>query len=102
MDELSKIKRVMQKLVPDTPDDVMLVLDGSTGQNAFEQAKQFTQATDVTSMAITKLDGSAKGGVVIGISDQFKIPVRYIGLGEGMEDLQGFNRREFVDSLFTN
>jgi len=102
MDELSKIKRVMQKLVPDTPDDVMLVLDGSTGQNAFEQAKQFTQATDVTSIAITKLDGSAKGGVVIGISYQFKIPVRYIGLGEGMEDLQGFNRREFVDSLFKN
>lgn len=102
MDELSKIKRVMQKLKADTPDDVMLVLDGSTGQNAFEQAKQFTQATDVTSMAITKLDGSAKGGVVIGISDQFKIPVRYIGLGEGMEDLQGFNRREFVDSLFKN
>ena len=100
MDELSKIKRIMQKLKVDTPDDVMLVLDGSTGQNAFEQAKQFTQATDVTSMAITKLDGSAKGGVVIGISDQFKIPVRYIGLGEGMEDLQGFNRREFVDSLF--
>ena len=100
MDELSKIKRVMQKLISDTPDDVMLVLDGSTGQNAFEQAKQFTQATDVSSMAITKLDGSAKGGVVIGISDQFKIPVRYIGLGEGVEDLQGFNRREFVDSLF--
>lgn len=100
MDELTKIKRVMQKLKADTPDDVMLVLDGSTGQNAFEQAKQFTQATDVTSLAITKLDGSAKGGVVIGISDQFKIPVRYIGLGEGMEDLQGFNRREFVDSLF--
>ena len=100
MDELSKIKRVMQKVVPDAPHDVMLVLDGSTGQNAFEQAKQFTQATQVTSMAITKLDGTAKGGVVIGISDQCKIPVRYIGLGEGMEDLQPFNRREFVDSLF--
>ena len=100
MDELSKIKRVMQKVVPDAPHDVMLVLDGSTGQNAFEQAKQFTQATQVTSMAITKLDGTAKGGVVIGISDQFRIPVRYIGLGEGMEDLQPFNRREFVDSLF--
>ena len=100
MDELSKIKRVMQKVVPDAPHDVMLVLDGSTGQNAFEQAKQFTQATQVTSMAITKLDGTAKGGVVIGISDQFKIPVRYIGLGDGMEDLQPFNRREFVDSLF--
>ena len=100
MDELSKIKRVMQKVVPDAPHDVMLVLDGSTGQNAFEQAKQFTQATQVTSMAITKLDGTAKGGVVIGISDQFKIPVRYIGLGEGMEDLQPFSRREFVDSLF--
>jgi fused signal recognition particle receptor len=90
----------MQKVVPDAPHDVMLVLDGSTGQNAFEQAKQFTAATDVTSMAITKLDGTAKGGVVLGISDQFKIPVRYIGLGEGMEDLQPFNRREFVDSLF--
>ena len=100
MDELSKIKRVMQKVVPDAPHDVMLVLDGSTGQNAFEQAKQFTAATDVTSMAITKLDGTAKGGVVLGISDQFKIPVRYIGLGEGMEDLQPFNRREFVNSLF--
>ena len=100
MDELSKIKRVMQKVVPDAPHDVMLVLDGSTGQNAFEQAKQFTAATDVTSMAITKLDGTAKGGVVLGISDQFKIPVRYIGLGEGMEDLQPFNRRDFVDSLF--
>lgn len=100
MDELSKIKRVMQKVMPDAPHDVMLVLDGSTGQNAYEQAKQFTAATDVTSMAITKLDGSAKGGVVIGISDQFKIPVRYIGLGEGMEDLQPFNRREFVNSLF--
>lgn len=100
MDELSKIKRVMQKIVPEAPHDVMLVLDGSTGQNAFEQARQFTAATEVTSMAITKLDGSAKGGVVIGISDQFKIPVRYIGLGEGMEDLQPFNRREFVNSLF--
>lgn len=100
MDELSKIKRVMQKVVPDAPHDVMLVLDGSTGQNAFEQAKQFTEATQVSSMAITKLDGTAKGGVVIGISDQFKIPVRYIGLGEGMEDLQPFNRKEFVDSLF--
>ena len=100
MDELSKIKRVMQKVVPEAPHDVMLVLDGSTGQNAFEQARQFTAATDVTSMAITKLDGTAKGGVVIGISDQFKIPVRYIGLGEGMEDLQPFNRREFVNSLF--
>ena len=100
MDELSKIKRVMQKVLPDAPHDVMLVLDGSTGQNAFEQAKQFTAATDVTSLAITKLDGTAKGGVVIGISDQFKIPVRYIGLGEGVEDLQPFNRREFVNSLF--
>jgi fused signal recognition particle receptor len=100
MDELSKIKRVMQKLMPDAPHDVMLVLDGSTGQNAYEQAKQFTAATEVTSMAVTKLDGTAKGGVVIGISDQFKIPVRYIGLGEGMEDLQPFNRVEFVDSLF--
>lgn len=100
MDELSKIKRVMQKVVPDAPHDVMLVLDGSTGQNAFEQAKQFIAATEVTSMAITKLDGTAKGGVVIGISDQFKIPVRYIGLGEGMEDLQPFNRKEFVNSLF--
>ena len=100
MDELSKIKRVMQKLMPEAPHDVMLVLDGSTGQNAYEQAKQFTAATEVTSMAVTKLDGTAKGGVVIGISDQFKIPVRYIGLGEGMEDLQPFNRVEFVDSLF--
>ena len=100
MDELAKIKRVMQKLMPDAPHDVMLVLDGSTGQNAYEQAKQFSAATQVTSMTITKLDGAAKGGVVLGISDQFKIPVRYIGLGEGMEDLQPFNRREFVDSLF--
>ena len=100
MDELTKIKRVMQKVVPDAPHDVMLVLDGSTGQNAFEQAKQFTLATEVTAMAITKLDGTAKGGVVIGISDQFKIPVKYIGLGEGMEDLQVFRKNEFVDSLF--
>jgi fused signal recognition particle receptor len=92
----------MQKLIPEAPHDVMLVLDGSTGQNAYEQAKQFSAATEVTSMAITKLDGSAKGGVVIGISDQFKIPVRYIGLGEKMEDLQPFNRREFVNTLFEN
>lgn len=100
MDELSKIRRVMQKLIPDAPHEVLLVLDGSTGQNAFEQAKQFTLATKVTALAVTKLDGTAKGGVVLGISDQFKIPVRYIGLGEGIEDLQPFNRREFVDSLF--
>ena len=99
MNELTKIKNVMQKVVPGAPHDVMLVLDGSTGQNAFEQAKQFTAATQVSSMAITKLDGTAKGGVVIGISDQFKIPVRYIGLGEKMEDLQTFNRVEFVKSL---
>ena len=90
----------MKKVVPDAPQEVLLVLDGSTGQNAFEQAKQFTKATEVTSMAVTKLDGTAKGGVVIGISDQFKIPVKYIGLGEGMEDLQVFRRNEFVDSLF--
>lgn len=101
MNELSKIKRVMQKVIPDAPHDVMLVLDGSTGQNAIEQAKQFTKATEVTSLALTKIDGTAKGGVVIGISDQFKIPVRYIGVGEGMEDLQVFNRMEFVDSLFS-
>ncbi len=100
MNELTKIKNVMKKILPDAPNDVMLVLDGSTGQNAFEQAKQFTKATEVSSMAITKLDGTAKGGVVIGISDQFKIPVKYIGLGEQMEDLQVFNRYEFVDSLF--
>lgn len=99
MNELTKIKNVMQKVVPTAPHDVMLVLDGSTGQNAFEQARQFTAATQVTSLAITKLDGTAKGGVVIGISDQFKIPVRYIGLGEKMTDLQVFNRSEFVDSL---
>ena len=100
MNELTKIKNVMKKVVPDAPNEVLLVLDGSTGQNAFEQAKQFTLATEVTAMAVTKLDGTAKGGVVIGISDQFKIPVKYIGLGEGMEDLQLFNRTEFVDSLF--
>ncbi len=100
MNELSKVKRVMQKVVADAPHDVMLVLDGSTGQNAFEQAKQFTAATEVTSLAITKLDGTAKGGVVIGISDEFRIPVRYIGVGEGIEDLQVFNKYEFVDSFF--
>ena len=100
MNELTKVKRVMQKVLPNTPNEVLLVLDGSTGQNAFEQAKQFTAATEVTSLAVTKLDGTAKGGVVIGISDQFKIPVKYIGVGEGMEDLQVFNKYEFVDSLF--
>jgi fused signal recognition particle receptor len=100
MNELTKIKNVMGKIVPDAPHEVLLVLDGSTGQNAFEQAKRFTNATEVTALAITKLDGTAKGGVVIGISDQFKIPVKYIGLGEGVEDLQVFNRKEFVDSLF--
>lgn len=100
MNELTKIKNVMQKVVPDAPHEVLLVLDGSTGQNAFEQAKQFTAATEVNALAITKLDGTAKGGVVIGISDQFKIPVKYIGLGEGIEDLQVFRRKEFVDSLF--
>jgi fused signal recognition particle receptor len=102
MSELSKIKRVTEKVIPDAPHDVLLVLDGSTGQNAFEQAKQFTAATSVTAMAITKLDGTAKGGVVIGISDQFKIPVRYIGLGEKLTDLQIFNPYEFVDTLFTD
>lgn len=101
MNELSKIKRVMKKVVPEAPHEVLLILDGSTGQNAFEQAKQFTRATEVTSMALTKLDGTAKGGVVIGISDQFKVPVKYIGIGEKMEDLQVFNRVEFVDSLFS-
>jgi len=100
MNELSKVKRVMQKVVPDAPHDVLLVLDGSTGQNAFEQAKQFTKATEVTSLAVTKLDGTAKGGVVIGISDQFQIPVKYIGVGEGIDDLQVFNKLEFVDSFF--
>ncbi|MGK0386327.1 MAG: fused signal recognition particle receptor [Patiriisocius sp.] len=100
MNELTKIKRVMQKVVTDAPHDVLLVLDGSTGQNAFEQAKQFTAATEVTSLAVTKLDGTAKGGVVIGISDQFQIPVKYIGVGEGIDDLQVFNKLEFVDSFF--
>jgi fused signal recognition particle receptor len=100
MNELTKIKNVMKKVMPDAPHEVLLVLDGSTGQNAFEQAKQFTAATDVTALAITKLDGTAKGGVVIGISDQFRIPVKYIGVGEKMEDLQLFNKKEFVESLF--
>ena len=100
MNELKKIKDVMKKVIPEAPDDVMLVLDGSTGQNAFEQAKQFSAVTNITSLAITKLDGTAKGGVVIGISDQLKVPVKYIGLGEAMEDLQLFNKNEFVDSLF--
>ncbi len=100
MNELSKIKRVMQKVIPNAPHDVLLILDASTGQNAIEQAKQFTNATEVTAMALTKLDGTAKGGVAIGISEQFKIPVKYIGIGEQMEDLQVFNRQEFVDSLF--
>jgi len=100
MNELSKVKRVMSKVIPDAPHEVLLVLDGSTGQNAFEQAKQFTKATEVTSLAITKLDGTARGGVVIGISDQFRIPVKYIGVGEGVEDLQPFDRMEFVHSFF--
>lgn len=102
MNELKKIKDVMKKVFPQAPDEIMLVLDGSTGQNAFEQAKQFSAVTQITSLAITKLDGTAKGGVVIGISDQLKVPVRYIGLGEAMEDLQLFNKRQFVDSLFKN
>lgn len=102
MKELSKIKNVMQKVVPDAPHEILLVLDGSTGQNAFEQAKQFVAATEVNELAITKLDGTAKGGVVIGISDQFKIPVKYIGLGEGIEDLQIFRKKEFAESLFDN
>ena len=100
INELTKIKNVMKKVVPDAPHEVLLVLDGSTGQNAFEQAKQFTAATEVNALAVTKLDGTAKGGVVIGISDHFRIPVKYIGLGEGIEDLQVFNRKEFVNSLF--
>ncbi len=102
MNELKKIKDVMKKVLPEAPDEVMLVLDGSTGQNAFEQARQFAAVTQITSLAITKLDGTAKGGVVVGISDQLKVPVKYIGLGEKMEDLQLFNRKEFVDSLFNN
>jgi len=101
MNELGKVKRVMQKVVDDAPHEVLLVLDGSTGQNAFEQAREFTKATEVTSLAVTKLDGTAKGGVVIGISDQFQIPVKYIGVGEGLEDLQVFNKFEFVDSFFS-
>ena len=100
MNELSKIKRVMQKIIPDAPHEILLVLDGSTGQNAFEQAKQFTKATEVNALAVTKLDGTAKGGVVIGISDQFQIPVKYIGVGEKVEDLQEFDKNEFVDSFF--
>ena len=100
MNELTKIKRVMQKFIDDSPHEILLVLDGSTGQNAFIQATEFTKATDITALAITKLDGTAKGGVVIGISDQFKIPVKYIGVGEKMTDLQLFNKKEFVDSLF--
>jgi len=100
MNELSKIKRVMQKVIPNSPQEILLILDGSTGQNAFEQAKQFISTTDVNSLAITKLDGTAKGGVVIGISDEFKIPVKYIGVGEGIDDLQTFNKHEFIDSFF--
>ena len=102
MNELSKIRKVMQKILPEAPHEVLLILDASTGQNAFEQAKQFTAATEVNALALTQLDGTAKGGVVIGISDQFKIPVKYIGVGEGIDDLQVFNRMEFVDSLFNN
>ena len=101
MAELSKIKRVMQKVVPDAPHEVLLVLDGSTGQNAFEQARQFSAATDITALAVTKLDGTAKGGVVIGISDQLKVPVKYIGVGEGIDDLQSFDRQAFVESFFS-
>ena len=101
MNELSKIKRVMQKVITDAPHEILLVLDGSVGQNAFEQAKQFTNVIQITSLAITKLDGTAKGGVVIGISDQFKIPVKYIGIGEKLDDIQIFNRYEYVDSLFS-
>jgi fused signal recognition particle receptor len=101
MNELSKIRRVMQKLIPEAPHEILLILDGSTGQNAFEQAREFTRATEVNALALTKLDGTAKGGVVLGISDQFQIPVKYIGIGEKLEDLQVFDRHEFVDSLFS-
>jgi len=101
MNELTKIRNVMRKVVPDAPHDVLLVLDGSTGQNAFQQAREFSRATDVTSLAVTKLDGSAKGGVVIGIVDQFRIPIKFIGIGEGIDDLKVFDRKEFVESLFT-
>ena len=100
MNELTKIRNVMRKVIPDAPHEVLLVLDGSTGQNAFVQAKEFTKATDVTAMAVTKLDGTAKGGVVLGIADQFKIPVKFIGVGEKIEDLQIFDKKRFVDSLF--
>ena len=102
MDELAKIRRVMQKIIPDAPHEILLVLDGSTGQNAFEQTRQFIKVTEVNALALTKLDGTAKGGVVIGISDQFNIPVRYIGIGEGLDDIQVFNKKEFVDSLFAS
>jgi len=101
MNELSKIRRVMQKVIPDAPHEVLLILDGSTGQNAFEQARQFTLATEVNALALTKLDGTAKGGVVLGISDQFKVPVKYIGIGEKLDDLQIFDRAQFVDTLFS-
>ena len=101
MNELSKIKKVMDKVIPNAPHEILLVIDGSTGQNAFEQAKQFSQATDINALAVTKLDGTAKGGVIIGISDQMNIPVKYIGVGEQMEDLQLFNKESFVDSLFS-
>lgn len=100
MNELTKIKKVMQKVIPEAPHEVLMIIDGSTGQNAYEQAKQFTKATEVTALAVTKLDGTAKGGVVIGVSDQFKIPVKYIGIGESIDDLQIFDKSEFVDSLF--
>ena len=101
MNELTKIRNVMRKVVPDAPHEVLLVLDGSTGQNAFQQAKEFSRATDITAMAITKLDGTAKGGVVVGVVDQFKVPVKFVGIGEGIDDLKVFNKKEFVGSLFS-